>query len=148
MKRLFIAISSLCLFAFGCSSPKPFEIKDVCSQAEGTGVILSGYLSLPKTIDTIQLTKGGAIKAVGYQIFLMSKADVSGDSVNVTIWTSDKGEPNKIKPLPANFAREDLTVYADDSKAISVGAVIKVTGEIVTDAKTGCAVNVTKIETQ
>ncbi len=60
---------------FGCSSPKPFEIKDVCAQPEGTKAILQGYLSLPKTIDTIQLTRGGTITAVGYQLLLMTKAD-------------------------------------------------------------------------
>jgi hypothetical protein len=46
---------------------------------------VQGYLSLPKTIDTIQLTKGGKIIDVGYQIFLMTKADATGDAVKTTI---------------------------------------------------------------
>jgi len=146
MKRLFIAISSLCLFAFGCSSPKPFEIKDVCSQAEGTKAVLQGYLSLPKTIDTIQLRKGGAITAVGYQLFLMTKADATGDAVKVTIWTSDKSEPNKIKPLPANYSWNDLLVYTKKGQEVTAGKEIKVTGETVPDEKTKCSVSVTKIE--
>lgn len=60
----FLTIAAV-LLMFGCSSPKPFEIKDVCAQAEGTKVITQGYLSLPKTINTIQLTKGGKITEVG-----------------------------------------------------------------------------------
>ncbi len=138
----------ICVFSMsGCSSPKPFEIKDVCAQPVGTKVITQGYLSLPKTIDTIQLTKGGAITAVGYQIFLMTKADASGDAVKVTIWTTTKSEPNKIKPFSQNYTWNDLLVYTDDGKEIGAGKVIKITGENVADAKTGCAVSITKIET-
>lgn len=131
---------------FGCSSPKSFEIKDVCAQSVGTKVILQGYLSLPKTIDTIQLTKGGSITAVGYQLFLMTKADATGDAVKVTIWTTTKSEPNKIKPLPGGYTWNDLIVYSDKGEEIKAGKMIKVTGETVPDAKNGCAVSVTKIE--
>lgn len=144
IKSLIIAVFLLML---GCSSPKPFEIKDVCAQAEGTKVITQGFLSLPKTIDTIQLTKGGAITAVGYQIFLMTKADATGDAVKVTIWTTNKAEPNKIKAFSQNYTWNDLLVYTDDGKEVPAGKVIKITGETVADSKTGCAVSVTKIET-
>ena len=148
MKILKIIIIAGVLLLFGCSSPKPFEIKDVCAQPEGTKAILQGYLSLPKTIDTIQLTKGGRIMQVGYQIFLMTKADATGDAVKVTIWTSDKGEPNKIKPLPiTGYTWNDLIVYSNKGEEIKAGKMIKVTGETVPDAKTGCAVSVMKIET-
>lgn len=132
---------------FGCSSPKPFEIKDVCAQPEGTAVIIQGYVSLPKTIDTIQLTKGGAITAVGYQLFLMTKADASGDSVKATFWTTTKAEPNKIKAFSQNYTWNDLLVYTDDGKEVGAGKVVKITGETVADSKTGCAVSVKKIET-
>ncbi len=142
----FLTVASI-LFAFGCSSPKPFEIKDVCAQPEGTKVITQGYLSLPKTIDTIQLTKGGKITAVGYQLFLMTKSDATGDAVRVTIWTSDKGEPNTIKPLPmSGYTWNDLIVYSDKGEEIKAGKIIIVTGETVPDTKTGCDVSITKIE--
>lgn len=147
MKIIKLTLFALVILMFGCSSPKPFEIKDVCAQKEGTDAILQGYLSLPKTIDTIQLTKGGAITAVGYQIFLMTKADASGDSVKVTIWTTAKNEPNKIKPLPSGYTWNDLIVYSDKGEEIKSGKQIKITGETVADSKTGCAVSVTKIET-
>ncbi len=134
------------LFVFGCSSPKPFEIKDVCAQPEGTKAILQGYLSLPQTIDTIQLTRGGKISAVGYQLFLVTKADATGDSAKVTIWTTNNNEPNKIKPLPSDYTSNDLVVYSEKGEEINAGKMIKITGESAPDAKTGCAVNVTKIE--
>lgn len=146
MKIIALTIISPIILMFGCSSPKAFEIKDVCAQPEGTKVITQGYLSLPKTIDTIQLTKGGKIKAVGYQIFLITKADASDDSVKVTIWTTNKGEPNKIKAFSYGYSWDDLRVYSDDSKEIGAGKVIKVTGETTPDEKTGCAISVTKIE--
>lgn len=148
MKILKIILIIGIFLMFGCSSPKPFEIKDVCSQPKGTKAILQGYLSLPKTIDTIQLTKGGKIMEVGYQIFLMTKADATGDAVKVTIWTTSKNEPNKIKPLPSGYTWNDLIVYSDKGEEIKAGKVIKITGETVPDAKTGCAVSVTKIEAQ
>ncbi len=147
MKTLYSSIFITVLFMFGCSSPKPFEIKDVCSQPEGRDAILQGYLSLPKTIDTIQLTKGGKIAEVGYQIFLTTKADATGDSAKVTIWTTNKSEPNKIKPLPSGYTLNDLIVYSDKGEEIKAGKIVKITGETVPDAKTGCAVSVTKIET-
>ncbi|HMS40258.1 MAG TPA: hypothetical protein PKE69_08535 [Pyrinomonadaceae bacterium] len=147
MKIITLTIIGAFFLMFGCSSPKPFEIKDLCAQPEGTKVILQGYLSLPKTIDTIQLTKGDSITAVGYQIFLMTKADATGDSAKVTIWTTNKSEPNKIKPLPNGYTGNDLIVYSDKGEEIKSGKQIKITGETVADSKTGCAVSVTKIET-
>lgn len=158
MKNLKIIIIIGIFLTFGCSSPKPFEIKDVCAQREGTEAILQGYLSLPKTIDTIQLTKGGKILDVGYQIFLMTKADATGDAAKVTIWTTNKAEPNKIKAFSNGYSRGDLVVYTDDGKEVGTEKIIeatgetitptmiKVTGETVADEKTGCSVSVTKIE--
>lgn len=141
-----ILLAFFTMFVFGCSSPKPFEIKDFCAQSPGTKVITQGYLSLPKTVDTIQLTKGGKITAVGYQIFLMTKADATGDAAKVTLWTTNKAEPNKIKAFSNGYSWEDLLVYTDDGKEVRAGKLIKVTGETVADEKTGCAVSVTKIE--
>jgi hypothetical protein len=147
MKKLIIIVGLL-ICSFGCGkTPQPFEIKDVCTQPEGTSVITQGYLSLPKTIDTIQNMKGGKITGVAYQIFLMTKTDATGDAVKVTLWTTNQREPNKIKPLPMNgYTWNDLFVYANDGTEIPAGKLIKITGETVSDNKTGCAVAVTKIE--
>lgn len=146
MQILNIILITGVFLMFGCGSPKPFEIRDVCAQPEGTNAILQGYPSLPKTIDTIQLTKGGKITAVGYQIFLMTKADASGDAVKVTLWTTNKAEPNKIRAFSNGYSWKDLLVYTNNGKEISAGKMIKITGEIEPDEKTGCAVSVTKIE--
>jgi hypothetical protein len=147
MKIIVLTIIASVILTLSCGAPpKPVEIKNVCSQPEGTKVIIQGYVSLPQTIDTIQLTKGGRITEVGYQLFLMTKADATGDAVKATFWTSDAGEPNKIKPLPRGYTWNDLVVYADDSKEITAGKAIKITGEVTPDEKTGCGVAVTKIE--
>lgn len=146
--KVTLAIIALCIWSSACGKPpQPFEIKDVCSQPEGTAVITQGYISLPKTIDTIQLTKGGRIMQVGYQLFLMTKTDATGDAVKVTLWTTNEREPNKIKPLPANsYTWNDLLLYADNGTEIPAGKLIRITGETAKDEKTGCAIGVTKIE--
>jgi hypothetical protein len=59
-------------------------------------------------------------------------------------WTSDKGEPNKIKPLPGSYTWNDLLVYTDDGKSLGAGQIVKVTGEVEPNEKSKCAVNVTK----
>ena len=138
---------SASVFLFGCSSkPMPLEIKDVCSQPQGAKVAIEGYISLPQRIDTIQMNGGGRVEAVGLQLFVMSKADATGESVKTTFWTSDKGEPNKIKPLPHGYKWNDLLVYTDDGKQIGAGKVLKITGEVRSNEKSKCEVNVTKIE--
>src|SRR5687767_7537886 len=107
MKILKLTFIAVILSMFGCSKPVSVEIKDVCSQTEGTNIVIQGYISLPQAIDTIQLTRGGRIEAVGVQLFMMTKADATGDEVRTTFWTSDKGEPNKIKPLPSKYTWND-----------------------------------------
>src|SRR5205085_12464967 len=94
---------ALTLFFFGCSKPVAVEIKDVCSQPADSKVIIQGFISLPQQIETIQLMRNGSVSAVGLQLYTMTKPDATGDSVRTTFWTSDKGEPNKIKPLPKGY---------------------------------------------
>jgi hypothetical protein len=146
MKLLKLILLAFGLSIFGCGAPVAVEIKEVCSQPEGTKVVIQGYISLPQRIDTIQMTRGGRIEAVGLQLFVMTKADASGDSVRSVFWTSDKGEPNKIKPLPGSYTWNDLLVYTDDGKSLGAGQIVKVTGEVEPNEKSKCAVNVTKIE--
>lgn len=137
----------LILIVTNCSQkPKSVEIKDVCSQPFGTNVILQGYLSLPKMIDTIQLTKAGKITAVGYQIFLFAETETSDDSVKVTLWTTNKAEPNKIKAFSNGYSWKDLLVYTNDGQEVKSRKTIKITGETTPDEKTNCSVSVTKIE--
>lgn len=131
---------------FGCGKPVPVAIKDVCSQPVGSSVVVEGYISLPRVIDTIQLTRGGRIEAVGLQLFVMEKPDASGDAARATFWTSDKGEPNRIKPLPKGFSWNDLLVYTDDGKPLGAGKIVKITGEVKADEQYKCEVSVAKIE--
>ncbi|MEP6900796.1 MAG: hypothetical protein ABJA66_03540 [Actinomycetota bacterium] len=144
MKKLIFIL--IVLLMFGCGKPVAVEIKDVCSQPAGTNVVIQGYISLPPQIETIQLTRKGRLEAVGLQLFLMTKADATGDEVRTIFWTSDKDEPNKIKPLPREFTWNDLLVYTDDGKQIGAGKIVKITGEVKPDEKSKCEVNVTKIE--
>jgi hypothetical protein len=147
MKIQKLALIAFALSMFGCGKTiVPVEVKDVCAQPEGARIMTQGYISLPQTIDTIQLTKGGSIVAVGLQLFLMTKPDASGEAVRATFWTSDKNEPNKIKPLPRAYTWNDLLVYTDDGKTLGAGKIVKITGEIKPDDKYKCAVSVTKIE--
>ena len=146
MKKLKLICIAFVFSMFGCSKPVPMEIKDVCSQPEGTDVIIQGFISLPQVIDTIQMTRQGRIEKVGLQLFLMTKADATGDSVKTTFWVSDKSEPNSIKPLSKGYTWNDLLVYTDDGKTIGPGKVVKVTGEVKPNDKSKCEVNVTKIE--
>jgi hypothetical protein len=104
---------------------------------------------LPKQITTLQITKGGAIKAVALQLFMMTKQDATGDAVMTSFWTTptSEREPNKIKPLPMNgYTWNDLLVYTDDKKSAGAGKLIKVTGETFADEKNGCFIDASKIE--
>lgn len=147
IKRLTFFICVSLMFAACSKTPKPFEVRDVCSQPEGSAVIAQGFLSLPKSIDTIQLTKGGKITQVGYQLPLSTKADATGEMVKATIWTTNSKEPNKIKAVPNGaFTANDLLVYADNGSEITAGKPVRLTGETVKDEKAGCVITVTKIE--
>lgn len=146
-KKLVLTISLMVLLLSGCSKKVvPLQIKDVCAQPKGTVVEIQGYISLPKEIETIQLMRGQRIESVGLNLFLMTKADATGEAVMTTFWVSDKSEPNKIKPLPKGYTWNDLLVYTNDGKPVGAGTVITVTGETVPQDKVGCRVNVKKIE--
>ncbi|MEZ5421628.1 MAG: hypothetical protein R2682_00865 [Pyrinomonadaceae bacterium] len=147
MKIAKLLIIAAILPMFGCNTGKQMEIKDACSQSNGTRVILQGYLSLPKTIDTITLKQGSNVMALGNQIFLMTKTDATGDAVKVTIWTTTNKERNKMKPLPSGYSWNDLVVYTDKGDEVKAGKLLKLTGDVRPDEKTGCEVRVTKIET-
>lgn len=147
MKRLTFFTCVLLMFTACSKTPRPTEVKDVCSQPEGSAVIAQGFLSLPKTIDTIQLTNGGKITQVGYQLPLSTKADSTGEMVKATIWTTISKEPNKIKAVPNGaFTANDLLVYDENGTEIGAGKAVKLTGETAKDERSGCAISVTKVE--
>lgn len=146
MKKMILSIGALCIGLGGCSKPVAVEIGDVCSQAAGSSVIVKGYVSLPPQIDTVQLTRGGKVVAVGLQLYMMTKADATGDAVKTTFWTSDKGEPNKVKPLPRGYTWNDLLLYTDDGKAVGAGKQVSVTGEVKTSDAGACVINSSRIE--
>lgn len=149
-KRNPIVFGALVTFALigvpGCGSPESFEIKDVCGRPEGTDVVVHGFLSLPATIDTIQLRRGGAIAQVGYKMHLTNKPNGSGDLVKVLIWTTNKNEPNKVKAISAGFSKSDLVAYQDGGQEIDRQRTVTVTGETTVDDDSGCYISVRKIE--
>ena len=144
MKIKSIIIASAFLVV-GCGKPVPVEIKNVCSQPEGTEVVIEGYLSLPNNMERMSYRKGSSV-SVSYQLFLMTKPDATGDEVRTILWGSHEGKPNKIKPLPEKYTWNDLIAYTDDGKTSTAGQKIKLTGAVKANDKGSCDVNVTKIE--
>ena len=130
----------------GCGgNPVSVEIKDVCSQPEGTNVAVEGFLSLPNLMERISHRQGKSV-SVSYTLFLMTKPDATGESVRALLWGSHEGQPNKIKPLPEKYTWNDLLVYTDDGKTLGAGQVVKLTGKTQKNDKGGCDINVRKIE--
>jgi hypothetical protein len=148
MRRTALTVTTLVTFAAGCGqSAKPFAIRDVCSQPAGTNVVVEGFPSLPRSIETIEVSKGGRIADVAYRIPLMADPDASGTSVKVTIWTTADGEPNRMKSMTNGYGLEELTVYAENGDPVTTGKRVRLTGVTEADRNSGCVVNVTKIET-
>lgn len=145
-KILILALLAVASWSNACSKPVRAELGDVCSEPEGTVVTVEGYIRLPEMMETIQQMRDGRITAVGHQPLLAASADATRDAVKLTVWTTTAAEPNRIKAFSSDYSWEDWRFYADDGKEVPAGKVIRVTGEIVRDEKTGCAVSVTKIE--
>jgi hypothetical protein len=135
----------LAALLFGCGKPLPVQVKDVCSQPEGTNVITQGYLSLPNFMERMSYRKGNNV-SVSYTLFLMTKPDATGESVRALLWGSHEGKPNKIKPIPEKYTWNDLLIYTDDGKMLGAGAPVKLTGTTQKNDKGNCDINVTKIE--
>lgn len=145
MKRLLL-ITCLLTFATACSKPVAVEIKDACAKPKGTNVVLQGFISLPREMEITKYTRGGQGAGITYKLYLMTKADASGDAVGALFSGTGIAERNKVKSFPANYTWNDLLAYTDDGKEIGPGKLIKVTGEVAADDKEGCRVNVYKIE--
>lgn len=147
MKRL-ITLLVISLTAIGCGTPEPVavEIKDVCAQPVGTYVTIQGYISLPKEMEIVRYTRGGQGAGITYKLFLMTKADATGDSVATVFSGTSQTAKNRIKMVPEKYTWNDLEVYTDSGEAVRAGKVVKITGDIEADEKTRCKVNANKIE--
>lgn len=146
MKTRALIFTGLALCLPGCSKPVAVEIADACRQTPGASVAVRGYVSLPDQIETIKLTRDGRIVAVGLQLYLTTRPDATGDVVKTTFWTSEKGEPNRIKPLAQGYTGNDLLIVTDDGKQIGAGKEITVVGEVKPADDGRCFVNASKIE--
>lgn len=147
MKRL-ITLLAISLTAIGCGTPDPVavDIKDVCAQAPGTYVTIQGYISLPREMEIVRYTRGGQGAGITYKLFLMTKADATGDSVATVFSGTSQTAKNRIKMFPANYTWNDLEVYTDADQTVKAGKVVKITGPVEADDKVKCKVNANKIE--
>jgi hypothetical protein len=147
MKRL-IALLAVSLTAIACGDPAPVavDIKDVCAQPVGTYVTIQGFISLPKEMEIIRYTRGGQGAGITYKLFLMTKADATGDSVATVFSGTSQTAKNRIKMFPANYSWNDLEVYTDKDETVRAGKIVKITGPVEADEKTKCKVNANKIE--
>ena len=145
--RAFLLIAiSICFLGCGETKPITVEIKDVCSQTTGTNVSIQGYLSLPEMLEVTKFTRGGQGSSMNYKLFLMTKQDATGDAVPVILSATGISEPNKIKTLPDKHNWSDLVAYTEDGKTSVAGNLVKLTGTVKPNDKSGCQVNVMKIE--
>ncbi len=136
------------LGSFGCGETPPVavEVKDVCSQPEGTNVTIKGYFSLPKSMEVTKYTRGGQGAGINYKLILMTKQDATGDAVFVNMSGTVDPRPNKIKMLPDNYTWNDLVAYTDDNKTVVASDMTQLTGPVELSEKDKCKVNVWKIE--
>lgn len=143
IRMLFVA-----LLLGSCSSapPKPAEISQVCAEAKGTDVILTGYLSLPKQLEMTKYIRGGHGAGIDYRLYLMAKQDATGEAVPVLLSGTMEPRRNTIKMLPERYSWTDLVAYTDDDKASAAGQKVKITGTIDVDSSGPCRINVLKIE--
>ncbi len=129
-----------------CAVPKRVAIRDVCLEPEGTTVSVDGFVSLPRTVDTVQLSRGGRVAEVGYQLLVTSDGAGTGDSVKVTLWATESRQANRIKAVTEIGRFGELTVYANDGRELGVGEAVRITGVTVPDVVSGCAVTATKVD--
>lgn len=142
----FVLFAAILTIACGKTPPRLVEVKDVCSQPEGTNVTIKGYFSLPKQLEVTKYTRGGQGAGINYKLILMTKQDATGDAVFVNMSGTVDPRPNTIKMLPDNYTWKDLVAYTDDNKTAGPGEVVQLTGPVELNEKDKCKVNVWKIE--
>lgn len=147
MKRIItLLIVSLSAIACGSSDPLAVEIKDVCAQPAGTYVTTQGFISLPREMEITKYTRGGEGAGITYKLFLMTKADATGESVAAVFSGTSQSAKNRVKMFPEKYTWNDLEAYTDSGEAVRAGKVVKITGQTEADEKTKCKVNVHKID--
>lgn len=132
--------------AAGCAAPKRVAIRDVCAEPNGATVATDGFVQLPRTVDTVQLTRGGRVEEVGYQVLLTSDESGAGDSVKVTLWATEMRQSNRIKAVTDLANIRDLTVYSNDGRELGIGNAVRITGVTVPDVVAGCTVTATRVD--
>lgn len=140
------ALFASLLGAAGCTVPKQVAIGEVCSQPPGTAVAVSGFVSVPRTVDTVQLTRGGRVTDVGYQVLLSGKPTADGDSVKITVWTTNEREANRIRAVTGGFDPSEMVLFSAQGNEIRTGRPVSIVGVTTPDITAGCAVSVEKVE--
>lgn len=125
-----------------CEGTKVTGVDRVCEERIGSKVTIEGVITLPRVVNTVYVTRGGAFAANGYQAVLSDKAS---ESANVTIWSAEVPQPNRIRALSEGADKSTLRIYSDRGDEINLGQTTRITGEVVSDP-TGCAVNAELIE--
>jgi hypothetical protein len=133
---------SLAFFTFGCRTPKLVETHRVCDEPIGANVTIEGIIAFPRFVSSVYLTRGGAFAGQGYQVIV---SDRSGGTANVTIWTTESRQPNRIGALSGDVDTKALRLYSNRGQEIASGEAARITGEVVQDP-TGCAINADVIE--
>lgn len=141
-----IFVAMTLLSGCGTNPPVAVEVKDACTKAVGTNVVLKGFFSLPKQLEVTKYTRGGQGAGINYKLILMTKKDATGDAVFVNMSGTVDPRPNKIKMLPDNYTWNDLVVYTEDGKTLAAGEAVQLTGTIAPDDKDKCRIDVSKIE--
>ncbi|MGD9563385.1 MAG: hypothetical protein AB7F88_14100 [Pyrinomonadaceae bacterium] len=141
-------IAALMLILGGCGEKPPIaiEVKDACSQPNGTNVTVKGYFSLPKQLEVTKYTIGGQGAGINYKLILMTKQDATGDAVFVNMSGTVDPRPNKIKMLPDKYTWNDLVAYTDDNQTVVASNLVQLSGAVELSDKDKCKVNVARIE--
>jgi hypothetical protein len=131
------------LFLAGCDAPKIADLDRVCDEPIGTSVTIEGVIAVPRFVNTVYLTRGGALAENGYQV---SVSDRSGRTANVTVWSTLSPQPNRIGALSEDVGENALRVYSNRGQLIEPGQTARITGKVVQDPAR-CTINAELIET-
>ena len=121
----------------GCKAPKLAETDRVCDEPIGTNVTVEGVIAIPRIVNTVYVTRGGAFAEQGSQLIVSGR---TGGTANVTVWTTDLPQPNRIDAVSKDAETEALRLYSNLGQVIEYGQPVRITGTVVQDPA-GCAIN-------